>query len=158
MFKTILTLAALFSAALPAHAGEADFYGKWTITGAVKAPWEDPDHPMITDDAELYTGKVVEISKGKMTGPEMLGCGETILTVESLPYAGLFEGGLAANPKNAADPYDLDKAKRLAGELGFTAEPVESLFHGCSEIILHKVSDTMLQFGLNNRIFKLEKL
>lgn len=158
MFKTILTLAALSSVALPAHADERDFYGKWTITGAVTAPWENPDHPMTTDDAELYTGKVVEISKGRMTGPDLLGCGETILTVESLPYAGLFEGGLAANPRNAADPYDIEKARRLAGELGFAAEPVESLFHGCSDIILHRVNDKVLQFGLNNRIFTLEKL
>lgn len=156
MFKRILILAALSLAALPARADETAFYGKWMISGAVKAPWEDPDHPMITDDAELYTGKVVEISKGSMTGPDLLGCGKTILTVEALPYAGLFEGGLAANPKNAADPYDIDKAKRLAEELGFTAEPVESLFHGCSEIILHKLNATTLLFGLNNRIFKLE--
>lgn len=156
MFTRILILAALSLAALPARADETAFYGKWMISGAVKAPWEDPDHPMITDGAELYAGKVVDISKGKMTGPDLLGCGKTILTVETLPYAGLFEGGLAANPKNAADPYDIDKAKRLAEELGFTAEPVESLFHGCSEIILHKLNAKTLLFGLNNRIFKLE--
>lgn len=157
MFTRILILTALSLAAFPVQADEAGFYGKWQITGAVKAPWEDPDHAMINDGAELYTGKMVEISKGHMKGPDLLGCGKTILTVETLPYAGLFEGGLAANPKNAADPYDLDKARRLAGELGFDAEPVESLFHGCSEIILHKVNADTLLFGLNNRIFKLEK-
>jgi hypothetical protein len=157
MFKRILILVALSVTALPALADEADFYGRWRITGAVKAPWEDPDNPLITDDAELYTGKIVEISNGRMSGPDLLGCGKTVLTVEALPYAGLFEGGLATNPKNPADPYDLDKAKRLARQLGFTVEPVESLFHGCSEIILHKVNDATLQFGLNNRIFKLEK-
>ena len=157
MFKGILFLAALSLAALPAQADETAFYGKWEITGAVKAPWEDPDHPMINDGAEFYTGKIVEISKGHMKGPDLLGCGETMLTVEALPYAGLFEGGLAANPKNAADPYDLDKARRLAGELGFEAQPVESLFHGCSEIILHRMNAGSLLFGLNNRIFKLEK-
>ena len=157
MYKTILILTALSLAAFPAHAHEAAFHGKWEITGAVKAPWEDPDRPMITDDAELYAGKIVEISKRHMKGPDLLGCGETILTVESLPYAGLFEGGLAADPRNAADPYDVDKARRLAEELGFQAEPVESLFHGCSEIILHKMNAGTLLFGLNNRVFKLEK-
>ena len=157
MFKRILILTALSLAAFPVQADETGFYGKWQITGAVKAPWEDPDRPMINDGAELYTGKIVEISKGHMKGPDLLGCGKTILTVETLPYAGLFEGGLAANPKNAADPYDLDKARRLAGELGFSDEPVESLFHGCSEITLHKVDSRTLLFGLNNRIFKLEK-
>jgi hypothetical protein len=157
MLKRVLILASLSLAAFPARADETAFYGKWEITGAVKAPWEDPDHPMRTDDAEFYAGKVVEISKGHMKGPDLLGCGQTVVTVEALPYAGLFEGGLAANPRNAADPYDVDKAKRLAGELGFQAEPVESLFHGCSEIVLHKVNSQTLLFGLNNRIFKLVK-
>jgi hypothetical protein len=157
MFKRISILAPLLFTAFPIHADEAAFYGEWKITGAAKAPWEDPDHPMITDDAERYTGTVVGISKGEMTGPDLLGCGTTILTVEALPYAGLFEGGLAANPKNAADPYDIDKAKRLAEGLGFTAEPVESLFHGCSEIILHRMNGQTLLFGLNNRIFTLAR-
>lgn len=157
MFNRISILAALSLAAFSAQAGESAFYGKWMIAGAVTAPWEDPDHPMLSDDAELYTGKIVDISRGRMTGPDLLGCGTTMLTVEPLPYAGLFEGGLAANPKRAADPYDIDKARRLAGELGFTTEPVESLFHGCSEIVLHKVNDRTLLFGLNNRIFKLTR-
>lgn len=157
MLKRILILAALSLAPFPARADETAFYGKWEITGAVKAPWEDPDRPVLTDIAELYAGKVVEISKGQMRGPDLLGCGTTVLTAEALPYAGLFEGGLAVNPKNAADPYDLDKARRLAGELGFQAEPVESLFHGCSEIILHKVDSETLLFGLDNRIYKLVK-
>jgi hypothetical protein len=87
-----------------------------------------------------------------MRGPDLLGCGATVLAVGALPYAGLFEGGLAANPKNPSDPYNIRKAKRLAEALGFTVEPVESLFHGCSEISLHKVNDRTLLFGLSNRI------
>lgn len=157
MLKRILILAALSLAAFSAQADETAFYGNWEITGAVKAPWDDRDRPMITDYVELYSGKIVEISKGHMKGPDLLGCGKTVLTVESLPFAGLFEGGLAANPKNAADPYDLENAKRLARELGFVAEPVASLFHGCSEITLHKVDSRTLLFGLDNRIFKLVK-
>ena len=157
MFKRIFIVFALSMMALPALADEAAFFGKWKISGAVKAPWEDPDHPMMTDDVELYSGKIVDISKGRMTGPDLVGCGATMLTVEALPYAGLFEGGLASNPKNAADAYDIEKARRLAGELGFTAEPVESLFHGCSEIILHRRDPQTLLFGLNNRIFTLKK-
>ena len=157
MFKRILILAALSLAATPALADEAAFYGKWKISGAVKAPWEDPDNPMITDDAEKYIGQVVDIEKGNMSGPDLLGCGKTELSVEPLPYAGLFEGGLAADPKDPGGKYDEAKAKRVAAELGYTAEPVETLFQGCSEISLHRMSDKVLQFGLNNRIFTLEK-
>jgi hypothetical protein len=157
MLKKLTALAALTLSALPALAGEADFYGKWEITGGVVAPWEDPANPMVTDDIERYTGKVVEIRKGHMKGPDMLGCGKTELSVEDLPYDSLFEGGLGTDPTDAAKPSDPAKAKRLAEGLGFTAEPVETLFHGCSEIILHRMNANTLVFGLNNRIIRLEK-
>lgn len=157
MLKKILILAALSLAASTALADEAAFYGKWKITGAVKAPWEDPANPMVTDDAERYTGQVVDIEKGKMTGPDLMGCGATELSVETLPFAGLFEGGLAADPKDPGGNYDEAKAKRIALELGYTSEPVETLFQGCSEVSLHRMNATTLQFGLNNRIFTLQK-
>jgi hypothetical protein len=38
MFKTIVILAAILPAALPARADEASFYGRWKIVGAVMAP------------------------------------------------------------------------------------------------------------------------
>lgn len=157
MLKRILFFAAALSAAFPTLADEADFYGKWTITGAVTAPWEDPAHPMVTDDVERYSGQVVNIEKGNISGPDLLGCGKTEYSVEALPYAGLFEGGLGADPKNPGGKYDEAKAKRLAEGLGYTAEPVETLFQGCSEISLHRMNDKTLQFGLNNRIFTAEK-
>lgn len=157
MFEKMMILAVLASTPAPALADEASFYGKWKISRAVTAPWEDPAHPLVTDDVERYGGQIVDIARGRMTGPDLLGCGATELSVKALPYAGLFEGRLAADPKDAAAPYDEAKAKRLAEGLGFKAEPVESLFHGCSEIILHRLNGTTLVFGLNNRIFTLEK-
>lgn len=150
-------LAALSLAAAPALAAEADFYGSWKIIGAAKAPWEDPANPMISDDAELYVGKVVEIAEGSMKGPDLMGCGATELSVDNFPYGGLFEGGLGVRPGDPAAPYDEAKAKRLAEGLGFKAEPVESLMHGCSELILHRLDDKTLVFGLNNRIFTMKK-
>lgn len=157
MFKRMIILAALSLGATPALADQAAFYGKWKISGAVKAPWEDPDRPMITDDAERYVGKIVDIENGKITGPDLMGCGKTELSVEGLPFAGLFEGGLGADPKNHGGNYDEARAKRLALELGYTSEPVETLFQGCSEVSLHRMNDKTLQFGLNNRIFTMEK-
>lgn len=153
----LLVLVALSSVAFPLQAGEADFHGRWTITGSVTAPWVDPARAPVTDTAETYTGRIVEISPGRMSGPPLFDCGATGLTVEALPYAGLFEGGLAADPTDAAAPYDLARAKRLAEGLGFTGEPVETLSHGCSEVMLHRVSGTTLVFGLDNRIFTLAR-
>jgi len=148
--------------AIPAtfvHADDFPFAGSWKITGAVHAPWEDPAHPMITDDEQRYDGKVVTISKDSIKGPDLLGCGKTEITVETLPFAGLFEGGLAADPKDpGGDSYDEDKAKKLALQLGFTAEPVPTLYQGCSEVSLHLGDASTLMFGLNNRIFTMKKL
>lgn len=157
MLKRLTILAALSAAAFPAFAGEADFYGKWTIASSVKAPWEDPANPMTTDDQERYMGRVVAISKGKMAGPDLMGCGATELVVESFPYAGLFEGGLGVEPGNPAAEADEAKAKQLAEGLGFKAEPVESLIQGCSELILHRLDGNTLLFGLNNRIFTMAR-
>src|SRR4051812_10592824 len=97
-------LAALALFVVPAAFAHADYFpfaGDWKITGAAHAPWEDPAHPMITDDEQRYDGKVVTISKDSIKGPDLLGCGKTEITVETLPFAGLFEGGLAADPKDA---------------------------------------------------------
>lgn len=157
MFRTLAIIAIVLQSPLPACAAEAAFFGNWKIVSAAKAPWEDPAHPIVADGAERYIGQVVEISRGKMAGPDLLGCGPTELKVEALPYAGLFEGGLGTDPTNAAAPYDEAKAKRLAQGMGFGPEPVESLFHGCSEIILHRLDDRTMAFGLDNRIFRLER-
>lgn len=92
-----------------------------------------------------------------MNGPELLGCGQTETTVETLPFAGLFEGGLAGDPKDPAAAYDEDKARKLALDLGFTAEPVPTLYQGCSEIGLHLRDATTLLFGLDNRIFTMKR-
>ena len=151
------TLALFLLPSALAYADDFPFAGNWKITGAVHAPWEDPAHPMITDDAERYTDKLVTIARDSLTGPDLMGCGKTEVTVETLPFAGLFEGGLGADPKDPAGAYDETKAKKLALELGFTAEPVPTLFQGCSEVSLHLRDASTLLFGLNDRIFTLKK-
>jgi hypothetical protein len=156
-FRHLAALAFLLVSSTSARADDFPFAGTWKITGAQHAPWEDPDRPMITDDEQRYGGKLVTISRTSMKGPDLLGCGETEVTVETLPFAGLFEGGLGTDPKNPAGDYDEAKARKLALELGFTAEPVATLFQGCSEISLHLRDANTLMFGLNNRIFTLEK-
>jgi len=157
LFRRLALSALILGAGVPAYAADFPFEGSWKITGTTVAPWEDPDSPMVTDDEAQYTGKVVEITRDTLKGPDLLGCGKTEITIEPLPFAGLFEGGLAADPKDPGGKYDEAKAKKLALELGFTTEPVPTMFQGCSEITLHKRDDKTLMFGMNNRIFKLEK-
>lgn len=155
--RSLVALAVFLLPAAFAHADNFPFGGRWMITGAVHAPWEDPAHPMVTDDEQRYDGKVVTITRDSINGPDLLGCGKTEMTVETLPFAGLFEGGLAADPKDPSGAYDEDKARTLALQLGFTTEPVPTLFQDCSEISLHYRDPTTLLFGLDNRIFIMKK-
>jgi len=156
-FRRLALSALILGAGVPVYAADFPFEGSWKITKAIVAPWEDADNPMVTDDEARYTGKIVEITRDALKGPDLLGCGKTEITIEPLPFAGLFEGGLGADPKDPGGKYDEAKAKKLALELGFTVEPVPTLFQGCSEITLHKRDDKTLMFGLDNRIFVMEK-
>jgi hypothetical protein len=156
--RIVSALALVALSILPATAADDfPFAGTWKITGAVHAPWENPDDPMITDDAEHYTGKTVTITRYSITGPSLMGCGKTEMNVEALPRVAIFEGGLATNPKDPAGPSDEVKAKRVAIELGFATETVPTLFQGCSELSLHFRDKDTLMFGLNNRIFTMKK-
>lgn len=143
--------------AMPALADDFPFAGSWKITGTVHAPWEDPDNPIVSGNAEHYIGRTVTISKDSIQGADLMGCGQTEITVEPLPRVAIFEGGLATNPKDPAGPSDEVKARRLATELGFKAEPVPTLYQGCSELSLHYRDQDTLMFGLDNRIFTMKR-
>ncbi|MGV3552484.1 hypothetical protein [Rhizobium sp.] len=157
MFKLIASLLALGAATSSALAGEADFYGKWQIREVVMGPWHDPSHPLADDDSGPRIGQIVEISRGKMSGPNLLGCAPVEFRVDPVPYLGMFEGGLSVEDNNKPSSDEVATARRHAEALGFTAEPVEALTHSCSEIALFRASATTLVFGLDYRIFTLEK-
>lgn len=154
MFRSLL-LASAVLAASSAFASDFPFSGTWTIVDVAKAPWEDPERPLETDDAERYKGKTVTIGEGSIEGPELLGCGKTEMSVKDVPYAGLFEGMLAVDPRDASKAPNEAQAKLYAEAMGFAAEPVPSLSQGCSEIVLHLRDPQIMMFGMNNRIFML---
>lgn len=157
MLRNVATLLALVAATPFAVAGEADFYGTWQIRKVAMGPWHDPSHPLSDDDGGPRIGQVVEISKGRMTGPALLGCAPVKMSVDTVPYLGMFEGGLAVEDNNTPSSDEAATARRHAEALGFTAEPVEALSHSCSEIALYRVDANTLVFGLDYRIFTLVK-
>ena len=143
--------------AQPCAADELAFSGVWTISGAAIAPWENPDDPIRSDVSAEYVGKTVTIAADSIEGPGLMGCGKTELTVESQPFAGLFEGGLGTDPHNPAGDQDPARADRLARQLGFAVEPVPTLYQGCSELSLHLRDAHTVLFGLDNRIFTMRR-
>jgi hypothetical protein len=145
-------------ATVPAMADDFPFEGKWTITGSVAGPWAIASNAMITDDQTTYDGKVVTIHPASIAGPALIGCGDTEITVETIPFAGLFDGGLASDLKDPEASYDEVRARTLATRLGFTKEPVPTLYQGCSEIAFHLRDAKTLMFSLDDRIFTLKKM
>ena len=56
LFRRLALSALILGVGVPAYAADFPFEGSWKITGAIVAPWEDPDNPMVTDDEARYTG------------------------------------------------------------------------------------------------------
>ena len=157
MIRPVAVLALITCTALPAHAGEADFHGKWQIRTITVGPWHDPSHPLGDTSDGPQIGNVVEIAKGSMTGPNLVGCGKTEMRTDPVPYLGMIEGGLSVETGNKPSSDEAATARRHAEALGFTAEPVEALTHSCSEIALYRADAETLVFGLDYRIFTLKK-
>lgn len=141
----------------PAHSADPRFEGVWMIAGVSVAPWVDPESPIIDTHESDYIGKIVRIGADSIEGPKVMACDETQFSVEELPFASLFEGGLGNDPKNAGDADNATRAATLAVSLGFTAEPVATLTSGCSEILFHLENSDTILFGLDNRIYTMKR-
>lgn len=133
------------------------FDGSYTVTGAVDGPWYGGKVPDDFGNPGDYIGKVVTIANGRIDGPGLLACAEAGATVDDMPFAGMFEGGLSTIPGDATAAADESLAKPAATRLGYAAEPVATLFSACNEIQLHRRDDRSLQFALDNRIYTLER-
>lgn len=153
----IMTFCLLMTGSSAALAGTNDFEGRWQFTSSQPAPWADPKLPPMASDDALFENHPIVIGADSIDGPDMLNCGKTALSVDGLPYAGLFECGLAVEPGNPAAAPDEAKAKRLAIDLGFTREPVPTLSQGCSEILLHLRDPNTIMIGLDNRIYSFQR-
>jgi len=144
-----------------AHAADDPWYlGTWTITSAIHAPWEDPANPIIDADEATYLQNDVTFAADSLTGPGEFSCrnGDQLNYVtDTYGFDGLFEGGLGIDPKDPTVPSDLAKATEAAHKLGFTATDVATLATGCSEVLLHQVTPDRMAFGLNDRVFYMDR-
>jgi len=126
-----------------AHAQEA-FLGPWLISKAEPAPWAEKG---ASSDAQAKTllGKPVSILQDRIDGPKPLGCRKLKYKVTDYTPDMLFQGGLTAPDKQAA-------------QLGFKDKAITTLETGCeAEIDFHMVDFMTVLFGLNDRVYTMTR-
>ena len=140
----------------PCALAQQAFAGPWRIASAVRAPWQDPHHPMAGDEKRLL-GKTVVFEARRVSGPAPIGCSGAKYQVSDAPYEMLFEGMLAAPPNDHAGTPDTAQAERAARALGFTGQTAKTLDAGCTELQFHMIDADTALFGLNDRVYTMQR-
>lgn len=150
---TLVGMAALACAMpLSAAAAAPSYMGAWTLTGAVKAPWADPVHPLDPSEPSRLIGKAVVFKAGEIDGPRSIACQGARYAVKDYTADLLFQG--AFGEMRLRDKR-VDPAK-IAASLGFTGPTIKTLETGC-EIDFHFVNEATAEIGLNDHVYTLKK-
>jgi hypothetical protein len=146
--------ACAIAAALPrAAAAQARFAGDWVIARAVAAPWaHDPKDAADEADARRLVGQRLVIGEHRFQGPRPLGCVRPSFAFRDAAADTLFEGGL--NADGADRPTD---PAAVARALGMTGKTVRGMTASCSEVEFFLIGPDTMLFGLNNRVFTVQR-
>jgi hypothetical protein len=156
--RTIATLAAASFVLACALASAADldaFSGTWLIKSSAPAPWANNGRVPSPDEPKRLIGRKVAFQAKRVSGPSPIGCTKPVYKVETVGPEMLFEGMLAEPVQGSTTPLD---ARPAAAKVGF-ADPahIRTLDAGCTELQFHEVRPGVLAFGLNNRIYLMER-
>jgi hypothetical protein len=134
-------------------AAQARFAGQWVIAKAAVAPWaRDPHDPADTAEARRLVGRRLTIGLRRLAAPGPLGCARPTYVFRDAGADTLFEGGL--NADGADRPTD---PVALARALGMTTRTVRGMTASCSEVEFFLIRPDTLLFGLDNRIYTLQR-
>jgi hypothetical protein len=153
VYALAFALACVSSSA--AYALDAAFAGRWVIAGAVIAPWADPQQAGGPAEEKRLVGQTVTFGPTAVVGPPPLGCPHAAYTQHDDPPDMLYEGGLA-EPDAHGKPRDAVALAHSLGLIGPTAHTLETGGR-CSEIAYHLLAPGVLSFGLNNRVYTLNR-
>lgn len=122
------------------------FFGVWTITKAVPAPWIDRTKASDPFLARRWVGKKIIFFRSGIDAPFPLGCDAPRYRTVELPPEGLFQGNLKSPTIEAQ-------------ALGFRAgAPVTTLQTDCEHFIdYHFVNYSTAMFALDNTIYTLRR-
>jgi hypothetical protein len=150
--KTIVAGCIAVVLATPVQAAEPFYIGQWKLSGAVAAPWADPQHKSSDAERERLLGKTIAIRPREIAGPDPFACRGPHYKVSQFTADMVFQGAFETMQSNdkAVDP------TKLAGSLGFSPGTIKTLETGC-EIDFHFVDDSTAEIGLNDYVYTLKK-
>ena len=120
------------------------FLGKWTITTSQPAPWSGPGDKPVESDLKALIGHDVTFLKDRIDAPSPLRCRKPHYEITAYTPDMLFQGSLT----------DPDKQ---ANALGY-GKSIITLETGCEGAFdFHFMNDDSAMFGLNNRLYRLER-
>ena len=127
--------------------------GKWTIAGAVVAPWTDPQvrKPGEKERARLL-GKTLTIGPKAIAAPLPFPCKGAQYAMKDYPTDMLFQGAFDEMKRRdkSVDP------GKLAAALGFNGASFKTLETGC-EFDFHFLDEHTAAVGLNDHVYTLKK-
>ncbi|HVO89849.1 MAG TPA: hypothetical protein VMV45_15010 [Casimicrobiaceae bacterium] len=144
---------ALGTSVSPHAADMSAFAGTWVIASEVVAPWADPGQPPGREEPRRLIGKQVRFTPARVIGPAPIGCAAPVYKVEDVGPDMIFEGELAER-RDGTTPDALASATRL----GFAhPDRIVTLDAGCTELQFHELRPGALAFGLNNRVYTMQR-
>ena len=148
MMRTAATFALILALdTIPAPAAPADrpdFLGKWTIATSQPAPWSKPGEKPVASDVEALIGHDVTFRKDRIDAPSPLRCRKPHYEIKPYTPDLLFQGSLTDPDKQAA-------------ALGY-GKSIATLETGCEGAFdFHFLNNDSAMFGLNNRLYRLER-
>jgi hypothetical protein len=128
-----------------ASADALDYQGIWTITTSEPAPWAGPKEKPDASDLKALIGHTVTFWTDRIDAPAPLGCKKPHYAIKQYGADMLFQGGLTDPGKQAA-------------ALGFVDKTIPTVETGCDGAIdFHFVNAGTALFGLNNRVYRMER-
>lgn len=125
---------------------DTSLFGTWRVTRGVIAPWV-PTNERKAWDAKAWIGQRITFEAKRVAGPSSLKCGDARYEPTSLPAEALFQGGLKAPVKTAAQ------------NLGFANFPVAGTSLDCEAGLyeFHKLDATAQLVAVSNVIWTLDR-
>jgi hypothetical protein len=135
----------------PARAADPLTLGNRKISGAVAAPWADPNQKPDPAEPSRLLGKTVVFRSREIAGPPPFGC-KAPHYKESYSADMLFQGAFEEmrSKDKSVDP------NKLAASLGFAGSSIRTLETGC-EIDFHFVDAATAEVGLEDYVYTLKK-
>ena len=148
----VAALVLLAAFAVAAASAQDRYAGAWKIASSEPAPWPHAVDQEVPAEIRQLAGANVTIKSDRIAGPKQLACKHPQYALRKDGAEMLFQGALEEYGDKKTTP---DQA---ATRLGFKTRPITTIETGCeNEMEFHAIDDDHLLFGLNNRVYRMER-